>query len=83
MVEHFLAKEDVTGSNPVTRSKDFCMEYNLDTILLNMLGSEELVQQWWATPNKAFSGEIPDDIFHSDRRGEVIGYILRHAGYWV
>ncbi len=59
------------------------MEYNLDTILLNLLGSEELVQQWWATPNKAFSGEIPDDIFHSDRRGEVISYILRHAGYWV
>lgn len=48
-----------------------------------MLGSEELVQQWWATPNKAFDGEIPDDLFHSDRRGEVIGYILRHAGYWV
>ena len=25
LVEHFLAKEDVVGSNPITRSKDFVM----------------------------------------------------------
>ena len=55
------------------------MEYNLDNILLRLLGSRELVERWWATPNKAFDGDIPDDIFHSDRRGEVVKYILQHA----
>ena len=59
------------------------MECNLDKLLLEMLGSQELVERWWASPNKAFDGDIPDDIFHSDRRGEVIAYILRHSGYWV
>ena len=56
------------------------MEYNLDTILLSLLGSRELVERWWATPNKAFDGDIPDDIFHSDRHSEVVKYILGHAG---
>lgn len=56
------------------------MEYNLDNILLGLLGSRELVERWWATPNKAFDGDIPDDIFHSDRRNEVINYILANGG---
>ena len=59
------------------------MECNLNELLLAMLGSEELAERWWSSPNKAFGGEIPDDVFHTDRRGEVIAYILRHSGYWV
>ena len=53
--------------------------YNLDEILLQLLGSRELVERWWATPNKAFDWDIPDDIFHSDRHGEVVKYILQFA----
>jgi uncharacterized protein (DUF2384 family) len=56
------------------------MEYNLDSILLAMLGSRELVERWWSTPNKAFDDEIPDDVFHSAERNQVIKYILGHAG---
>lgn len=52
------------------------MEYNLDRILLQLLGSQELVQRWWASPNQAFDGAIPDDVFHSDCRAEVVKYIL-------
>ena len=55
------------------------MTYNLDEILLALLGSSDLVESWWASPNKAFDGDIPDDIFHSDRRAEVIRYILQNA----
>ena len=56
------------------------MEYNLDNILLDMLGSRELVERWWATPNKAFDDQIPDDLFHSAERNQVVKYILSHAG---
>lgn len=59
------------------------MEFDLDKILLEMLGSQELVERWWATPNEAFNGDIPDDIFHSNRRVEVISYIYKHSGYWI
>lgn len=59
------------------------MEYNLDRLLFQMLGSQELVELWWSSPNKAFDGDIPDDIFHSDRRAEVISYIYKHSGYYI
>lgn len=53
---------------------------NLNEILLQLLGKQELVELWWASPNKAFDGAIPDDILHSDRRNEVVKYILQHSG---
>jgi len=59
------------------------MECNLNQLLLGLLGTQELVETWWATPNKAFDGEIPDDIFHSDRKAEVVAYIMRHSGFWI
>jgi hypothetical protein len=32
----------------------------LDEILMSMLGSQELVEQWWTTPNKAFDMRPPE-----------------------
>jgi len=52
------------------------MQQTLNEILLSVLGSEELVQRWWATPNKAFDMEIPDDLLHSKDRDKVVRYIL-------
>jgi|LakMenEpi13Jul12_1017406.scaffolds.fasta_scaffold31631_1 hypothetical protein len=49
---------------------------SLNEILLQVLGSREMVETWWATPNKAFDMEIPDDLIHSNRKNEVIKYIL-------
>ncbi len=49
---------------------------SLNEILLQVLGSKEMVERWWATPNKAFDMEIPDDLIHSNRKNEVVKYIL-------
>ena len=48
----------------------------LNEILLGLVGSQELVERWWASPNKAFDMEIPDDLYHSDKKAVVIRYIL-------
>jgi hypothetical protein len=47
----------------------------LDEILFSMLGSQELVTRWWATPNKAFDMQPPEaaDLMI------VKDYIIWHA----
>ena len=55
------------------------MKQTMNEILFALLGSEELVQRWWATPNKAFDGEIPDDLLHTPRKIEVYKYIMSQA----
>jgi uncharacterized protein (DUF2384 family) len=42
-------------------------------ILKALLGSDELVQQWWARPNKAFEMQTPDDLWHT-KSGQVKVY---------
>ena len=54
-------------------------ETKINQILLSLLGSQELVQRWWASPNKAFDNEIPDDLYHSDLHNVVVRYIMRAA----
>lgn len=34
----------------------------MDDMLFAMLGSDELVQLWWESPNKAFDMECPKDV---------------------
>ncbi len=57
-------------------SGSYMKKQSLNEILLGLLGSQELVELWWSTPNKAFDMEIPDDLLHSNRKNEVIKYIL-------
>jgi uncharacterized protein (DUF2384 family) len=46
-------------------------------ILKALLGSDELVQQWWASPNRAFDGEIPDDLWTTNSgQNRVYSYLL-------
>ena len=46
-------------------------------ILKALLGSDELVARWWNVPNKAFDGEIPDDLWHTNSgRNRVYSYLL-------
>lgn len=46
-------------------------------LLLSLLGSEELVIRWWHSPNRAFNGEIPDDLIQTSMgRKQVYNYIL-------
>lgn len=50
----------------------------LDVILFSMLGSKELVEKWWVSPNKAFDMRTPLSLM-DDKKHEVIDYVLGHA----
>ena len=47
----------------------------LDQILMSMLGSQDLVERWWTTPNKAFEMQCPEQVDIE----LVKDYIIWHA----
>jgi hypothetical protein len=53
----------------------------LNIVLFSMLGSDELVGQWWRSPNYHWALSTPDDVWESgeDGKKQVIQYILGHA----
>ena len=47
-------------------------------MLISMLGSNDLVDKWWISPNKAFDNKCPVDVDNQD----VIKYLMSHCfGY--
>ena len=44
-------------------------------ILYALLGSNELVQKWWSSPNKAFDDMTPIEMWDRDR-DRVKNYLL-------
>jgi hypothetical protein len=44
----------------------------LNRILFALLGSEELVEKWWKSPNKGFAHKKPEDIENLD---EIYTYL--------
>ena len=44
-------------------------------ILYALLGSEELVQKWWVSPNKAFDEMTPIEMWNRDK-DRVKKYLL-------
>lgn len=48
----------------------------LDRHLFALVGSESLVEQWWATPNRQWRGREPQAIWEQDP-DEVINYVMR------
>jgi hypothetical protein len=44
-------------------------------ILYALLGSEELVQKWWESPNKAFDEMTPNEMLNRDKT-RVKNYLL-------
>jgi hypothetical protein len=50
---------------------------NLDKALAAMLGSDDLVSHWWSSPNHAFDGKTPLEMFQEDQR-KVIGYVISY-----
>ena len=46
-----------------------------DRILYALLGSQELVQKWWVSPNKAFDEMTPIEMWDRDR-DRVKNYLL-------
>jgi hypothetical protein len=46
-----------------------------DRILYSLLGSQELVQKWWASPNRAFGDISPIEMWDRDK-DRVKNYLL-------
>jgi hypothetical protein len=46
-----------------------------DRILYALLGSEELVQKWWESPNRAFDEMTPNEMLNRDET-RVKNYLL-------
>lgn len=44
-------------------------------ILHALLGSNELVQKWWSSPNKAFDDVTPNEMWNRDK-DRVKDYLL-------
>lgn len=57
------------------------VKVTLNRLLFAMLGRAELVDQWWQSPNKAFEGKTPDEVYLSGEEGrnKVANYIHFHA----
>ena len=47
----------------------------LNTLLFSLLGSHELLESWWISPNKGFDNKCPKDV--SDE--EVKNYLERYC----
>jgi hypothetical protein len=47
----------------------------LNTLLFSLLGSHELLESWWTSPNKGFNNKCPKDV--SDE--EVRNYLERYC----
>lgn len=50
---------------------------SVDDMLLHMLGSHELVEAWWNSPNKHFEYAKPCNC----NREQVYQYVLSHSSY--
>lgn len=54
----------------------------LNSCLFSMVGSNDLVRDWWEAPNKAFKGKRPYEVYLFEHQGReiVASYILAHCG---
>ncbi len=54
------------------------IKLTLNRALFSMLGRQELVDQWWENPNRAFEGKTPNEVYWSgeDGRKKVAKYII-------
>jgi hypothetical protein len=46
-----------------------------NSMLMAMLGSDELVSRWWVSPNKAFDNKCPVDVDQQI----VVEYLMWHS----
>lgn len=61
---------------------EYCDVQYLNACLLGLVGSDRLVCDWWESPNKAFNGKKPYEVylFEPDGQRRVAEYILGHCG---
>lgn len=53
--------------------------YDLDKMLLGLLGDHELIDVWWNSPNKAFEYNTPQQMWQPDTYSQVVKYIYAMA----
>lgn len=54
------------------------MKLKLNKMLFGLLGSDQLVSQWWNSPNKAFDLKTPNELWATDEgKKRVIEYIYQ------
>ena len=53
----------------------------INGILFALLGSLELVQRWWLSPNITFELRCPQEVWDSgeDGKDEVESYVMTHG----
>lgn len=49
-------------------------ETRLNRMLMSLLGSDQLVQKWWISPNRAFDHQTPKQVFDTNPN-RVVQYI--------
>ncbi len=51
----------------------------LNDLLLSLLGSQQNVDLWWKSPNKAFDMKTPEEVWVSSGKGQdsVLQYVLK------
>lgn len=58
------------------------MKSLINRFLFAMLGSSELVTQWWSSPNRAFDKKTPEEVYAVDP-DKVLSYVIGASdGYW-
>ena len=62
---------------PVLPRNTMTIDEKAYLILKALLGTDEMVAKWWISPNKAFDGQLPDDLWHTSKgRNKVYNYLL-------
>ena len=53
----------------------------LNNLLHTILGSNDLVERWWHSPNQAFDNRMPKDVYYQDPQGrqEISDYITTYS----
>lgn len=70
LVEHRPYKAEVVRSSRTLSTK-------IDKMLLALLGTQDLVDLWWNSRNKAFMGKRPIDVEEKLVYEYVIGFLAR------
>jgi len=50
----------------------------VNEMLFALIGSAELIAQWWKSPNWHFKLKTPEDVWERDP-GEVFNYVYQHS----
>jgi hypothetical protein len=66
--------------------KEPIIKLDINRYLQSLLGGRtELIDGWWDSPNKAFDGKTPNEVYQTGEEGRkrVFEYVISSSdGYW-